>query len=166
MKKILIILFILCLSSCLSEPKIIINRDHIINHYWNDKNYSIKIEKMFIKKDSILNIFDSNFKESPNNWDIANKLEVDSSFVYSYTGLGKRDVKVLNKIYFNKSNQFSWNFGDTFYNHKKTDIKVIGELQKSTWYKFSNLKSMEYYIYVFVDSDGNIHRFNQNLSNF
>ena len=124
---------------------------------------------MKIKKDSVLDIFALDFeKEVSNHWNVTNKLEVDSSFMYNYTGLGgKSDLKKLEgKIYFNKTNGFYWNFGYTHFGHKKTNKNVIGSLENDTWYKFSDLRTIAYYVYVYVDSTGKVHRFNVNMSNY
>jgi major membrane immunogen (membrane-anchored lipoprotein) len=67
---------------------------------------------------------------------------------------------------FNKDNGFYWNFGCTYYDHKKTDKNTIGSLENNTWYKFSDLKTMAYYVYIYVDDEGKVHRFNVNMSNF
>jgi hypothetical protein len=148
----------------------VITKDYISNKHWGDeRNNAILIEKMKLKKDSLLNIFDPNFKkEIPNHWNITNKLEVDSTFRYSYAGLDSKGdrVKLKGKVFFNKDNGFYWNFGNTYYAHKKTDKSTIGSLENNTWYKFSDLKTTAYYVYIFVDDKGKVHRFNVNMSNY
>ncbi len=157
-------------TSCSEEPKIVIAKDYIINKHWDDeRNNAILVERMKLKKDSVLNIFSSDFKgEIPNHWNITNKLEVDSTFMYSYAGLNSKEdrVKLKGKIFFNKDNGFYWNFGNTYYGHKKTDKNVIGSLENNTWYKFSDLKTIAYYVYVYIDGEGKVHRFNVNMSNY
>jgi len=170
MRILIIIATVLLFQSCSQKPKIVITKDYISNTHWDDeRNNAILIEKMKLKKDSLLNIFSPDFKkEISNHWNITNKLEVDSTFMYSYAGLNIREdkVKLKGKIFFNKDNGFYWNFGNTYYGHKKTDKNVIGSLENNTWYKFSDLKTIAYYVYVYVDSTGKVHRFNVNMSNF
>jgi hypothetical protein len=52
------------------------------------------------------------------------------------------------------------------YGIEKTKSDIIGKLELNSWYKFSKLKSGQYFIFIFVDKEGFIHRFDQNLNNF
>lgn len=169
MRLLIIITTVLLFHSCSQEPKIVITKDYISNKYWDEYNNAILVEKMKIKKGSVLDVFSPDFdKEIRSNWDLNDKLEVDRTFMYSYTGLGgKSDLKKLDgKIYFNKTNGFYWNFGNTHFGHKKTNKNIIGSLENDTWYKFSDLRTIAYYVYVYVDSTGKVHRFNVNMSNY
>lgn len=172
MRILIIIATVLLFQSCSQEQeaKIVITKDYISNKHWDDeRNNSILVERMKLKKDSVLNIFSSDFKgEIPNHWNITNKLEVDSTFRYSYAGLDSKGdrVKLKGKVFFNKDNGFYWNFGSTYYDHKKTDKNTIGSLENNTWYKFSDLKTIAYYVYIYVDGEGKVHRFNVNMANF
>lgn len=74
--------------------------------------------------------------------------------------------KLEGKLYFNKANGFNWNFGNTYFGHKKTKKNVIGRLENNTWYKFSDLRPIAYYVYIYIDSTGEVHRFNVNMANF
>ena len=170
MRILIIIAIVLLFQSCSQKPKIVITKDYISNTHWDDeRNNAILIEKMKAKGGGILNATSPDFdKEIRSNWDLNDKLEVDSTFRYSYAGLNSREdkVKLKGKIFFNKDNGFYWNFGSTYYGHKKTDKNVIGSLENNTWYKFSNLKTNAYYVYIYVDSTGKVHRFNVNMSNY
>ncbi|PQJ16575.1 hypothetical protein [Aureicoccus marinus] len=163
MRTLIFIGFIFLSQACSQEPKIVITKEHIVNKYWDDdRNNSILIEKMMLKKDSVLDIFSSDFRsEIPNHWNIINKLEVDSTSYFGYSGLNiKKDKKKLNSpIFFNKNNGFEWYSA----NGNKT---IIGNLETNTWYKFSNLTTSAYYVYIYVDKEGKTHRFNVNMSNY
>ena len=75
MRIVFIIAIIFSLESCSQEPKIVITKDYISNRYWDNYNNDMHVEKMKLKKDSVLNIFSSDFKkEIPNHWNITNKL--------------------------------------------------------------------------------------------
>jgi hypothetical protein len=171
MKYFLIITTILLFQSCSpQEPKIVITKDYIINKHWDDKrNNAILIERMKVKNGGILDANSPDFdKEIRSNWDLNNKLEVDDTFRYSYAGLdikGDR-IKLKGKVFFNKDNGFYWNFGSTYYDHKKTEKNTIGRLENNTWYKFSDLKTIAYYVYIYVDNLGELHRYNVNMSNY
>lgn len=165
MRILIIIATVLLFQSCSQEQetKIVITKDYISNEHWDDeRNNAILIERMKLKKDSLLDIFSSDFeKEIPNHWNITNKLEVDSTSYFGYSGLNiKKDkVKLKGKIFFNKNNGFEWYSAND-------DKTIIGSLENNTWYKFSSLKTIAYYVYIFVDDTGKIHRFNVNMANF
>ena len=161
MKKIVFIIFIGLLFSCIKEIEI--TKEYISNENWDDKsNNSILIQKMLVI-DNSLNIFDPDFVMEPNHWNIVNKLELDSSFVSSYWGLNTSDKdrpKLKGKVYFDKNNGWNW-----YVNGIKKP--TIGNLRNNTWYKFSELTmNTAYYKYVYVDSNGKTHVFSVNLANF
>lgn len=159
----ILLLAVVILQSCfLESKKITITKDYIINEYWDDYNNAIYVEKLKVKKDSVLDIFDPSFKrKGANNWNVVHKLEVDDSFYFGYSGLNANveKKKMKGKISFTKDNGFDW------YTNKG-NVSVIGELKKNTWYKFKGLRSRAYYLFVYVDSIGNTHKFSQDLSNF
>lgn len=162
MRYLIIVVALLLLQSCSQGQEIVITKEYIKNGYWSEFNNAIHLEKMKVRKDSLLDIFSPSFKNNvPNHWNITDKLEIDSTFYFGYSGLdtdaGK--TKLQGKIYFNKNNNFKW-----YSNNGKTD--TIGELEKKTWYKFSKLKTTPYYVYVYVDSIGKVHRFNIDMSNY
>lgn len=171
MRILIIIATVLLFQSCSQQgPKIVITKDYISNKHWDDeRNNAILVERMKVKNGGVLDATSPDFdKEIRSDWDLNDKLEVDSTFRYSYAGLDSKGdrVKLKGKVFFNKDNGFYWNFGNTYYDHKKTDKNVIGSLENNTWYKFSNLKTIAYYVYVFVDDTGKLHRFNVNMANF
>ena len=158
----IIFIIILLLQSCSQEPKIVITKDYISNKYWDRYNNSIRVERMNLKKDSILNVFDSNFEKNiPNHWNVSNKLEIDSAFYFGYNGLNIKEdkLKLKDKVYFNKSNGFNW-----YSNNGEREI--IGQLKNNSWYKFSNLKTIPFYVYIYIDNEGKVHRFNVDMSNY
>ena len=162
MKTLIYLILLLLIMSCSLDPKIEITKDYISNKDWDEYNNSIHVEKMKVNKDSILNIFDANFKEDiPNHWNITNKLEVDSTFYFGYSGLNIKEdkVKLQDKVFFNKDNGFTWYSADG-------NTNIVGSLENNTWYKFSDLKTIPYYIYIFVDNTGKVHRFNVDMSNY
>lgn len=162
MKPLVIFIISLFLTSCSLQSNIEITEDYISNKYWSDYNNAIHVERMKIKEGIDLDIFDIDFnRDIPNHHNITTKLEVDSSFYFGYSGLNiKSDkIKLIGRIFFNKDNGFEWYTNDGNRN-------IIGSLKRQTWYKISKLKSTPYYIYIFIDDNGKVHRFNQDLSNF
>lgn len=162
MRNLIILVAFAILQSCSLEPKIIITKDYINNKYWNNYNNAIHVEKLKLKKDSILDIFKPNFDSGGvNNWNVTNKLEIDSTFYFGYSGLNSKNdkKKMKGKISFINDNGFNWY-------SSKGSVDIIGKLQNNSWYKFSNLKSTPVYFYVYVDSEGNTHKFSEDLSNY
>lgn len=164
MRIVTVLTMLLSLQSCSQEPKIVITKDYISNKYWDEYNRILLIEKMKVKKDSVLDIFAPGFeKDVPNHWNITNKLEVDSTFTYRNSLSNEKKSNSSNTIYFNRRNTNNWNFGHFSIEEQ---VPIIGPLENSTWYKFSNLKTIPYYIYVYVDDTGTVHRFNVDMSNY
>lgn len=145
---------LLILHSGCVKPEIIITREYIINGYWNEHAREIIIEKMKVKTDSVINY-------SRINVDLQLKLMVDSTFIYhAYVSVIKR-AHSKTKIYFNKDNGFTWTKQNS-----NSSFKTIGDLEKNTWYKFSELVTFPYYVFVYIDSNGVVNRYNLNLSNY
>lgn len=162
MKTLVLIIGVLFINSCSIGPKIVITKNFISNQYWDDYNNAIHVQKMKIIKDSVLDISDSNFnKNTPNHWNITNKLEVDSTFYFGYSGLNENqnNVKLKGRVYFTKANGFLW-YTD---NGNKS---IVGSLENNTWYKISDLKNIPFYVYVFIDNKGNSHIFKVDNSNY
>ena len=153
-------MFVFMLAGC-AAPRIEITRDYIINENWSKKNdvvggNSIKIEKMKVKKDSIINLV-SDLK----NEEILSKLEEDSLFRW-YANVKIHENSYKNrKIYFSKDNGFTW-LDDI----EKKRTMVLGNLEKGNWYKFSDLVSYPFYVYLYVDSSNTIYRLDKNLANY
>jgi hypothetical protein len=138
------------------DKKIEITSEYIINDNWNKIAKAIKVNKMKVKKDSVL-IVDNNISQA----DLLNKLETDSSFIYYANVLTNKQSFKDVKIYFNRDNGFYWsgeNSNDT--------TRIIGSLEKGNWYKFSHLVTYPYYVYVYLDSSNKVHRFDVNLANY
>ncbi|WP_299675538.1 hypothetical protein [uncultured Tenacibaculum sp.] len=173
MKKFFILsTLVCCFSNCsfFEHKKIIITKDYIINENWINDHNGIFIERMKVKQDSIINILDVNFDGADiNSINIVNKLEKDSLFFYSYNvgktydssmSLSKLSEK---KIYFHKPNEGLWVKG----RFSGDTVKVLGSLGNNKWYKFSNLKSRtKFFVFIYVDTTGQVHRFDQDLSNY
>lgn len=145
------IILVLILGGCY-DKKIEITAEYIINENWSKKNEqaanSIRINRMKVKDDSTINPF-----SSLNQTDILTKLEVDSSFIYSAIvkikpGNSYKDTR----IYFNKDNGFYW-----WTDHGNRKTKILGKLEKGTWYKISGLTY--YYYVIYIDSSEKVHRF-------
>ncbi len=147
---------IFLLSGCLNE-KIEITREYIINPHWDEQANAIKINKMKLKNDSIINFFSDLGQE-----EILNKLEEDSLFRWFANAKIKKEYSYKNaRIYFNRDNGFTW-LDDV--SGKRTTI--FGDLEQNTCYKFSHLVTYPFYVYIYIDSVNNVHRFDVNLSNY
>jgi len=153
------ILLIFMFTGC-SDKKIEITSEYIINENWDKKgeqvgSNSIKINRMKLKKDSMINPFSDLSQE-----DILNKLEEDSSFIYvANIKIRQEESYKGKKIYFNRDNGFYW-----WTNQGNSKTKILGRLEVGNWYVFSRLNP--YYEYVYVDSVNKVHRFNVNLANY
>lgn len=155
MKHVLNILAFLFLTGCINK-KIEITREYIVNENWNESANAIKINKMRLKNDSTLDI------ANLNQVDVVNRLEEDSSFIYVANVKIKSGEKYSGKrIYFGKDNGFYW---WTDGGNNKT--KILGDLEKGQWYKFSRLVTYPYYVYIYIDDLNNVHRQDVNLSNY
>ena len=155
MRPLLFIYIALTFIAC-GHKRIEITPDYIINENWNEQAKAIKISRMKLKKDSILNL------HNLNQINIVGKLEEDSSFIWYANVEMKPDNSFKEKkIYFNKDNGFDWGSEDP-----GIKTRTIGNLEKGNWYKFSRLVTFPYDVYVFVDSQNNIHQQDVNLANY
>jgi len=157
----LIILWIFMISGCLDfNKRIVITSEYIINENWTKQgeetsSNSIEVKKMKVKKDSTINPI-SNLNQS----EILEKLEVDSSFIYTANvKINQNESYKEKKIYFNRDNGFFW---WTSRGEKKN--KILGKLQTNAWYEISRLNY--YYYVVYIDSVDKVHRFVINLANY
>lgn len=170
----IITLFISFLSCKKNERKVTIDRTQIFNSYWNEFNFSLRVDSMYVKKDSVLDIFGDSFdKNLPNHWNISNKLETDSTHYFGFTlnyfkhstdisenaEMKSDENKIKPTVYFNKNNGFTW------YSSKGKQ-EIIGELKNDCWYRFSQLTGVGIIYFVYVDSSGVTYSFQQNLSNY
>jgi hypothetical protein len=168
MRNISVIIMVLCsLQGCAQKPNIQITKTYIYNEYWNRPvaNFFL-IERMKPIKDSALNIFSDGFnRNSGNHWNIVNKLELDSSFAFLF--ISDASSKILNDtIYFDRKNQGQWVFRDPATTLLGRKADKFGELENDSWYKISHLRDRQFYVYIYVDTTGEIHRFDQDLSNY
>lgn len=118
------------------------------------------INRMKVRRDSAINPF-SNLNQS----EILSKLEEDSTCIhYTNVRLKGKESYDNKKIYFNRDNGFYWGT-DRSGNSQK--VKTIGNLKNGNWYKFSSLGTIEIqFIFIYVDSIGNVHRFDVWHSNY
>lgn len=166
MKYFSILITLLSLESCSQKPKIEITSEYIFNEYWrNSFTNSFMIEKMIVKKDSVLNILEPSFSVTANSQNVVDKLENDSSFVYKYISLNENKT-IGETIYFDKPNNGFWYATDLRSYTLLDEIEIIGNLQKKSWYKISDLRGMQFFKYVYVDSTGKTHSFDRNLANY
>ena len=151
--------FDLILVSC-SDKKIEITSEYIVNENWNKRSEeiganSIEIKRMTVKKDSSINPF-----SDLNQEELLNKLEIDSSFIYSANVKIKPSENYKShRIFFNRDNDFYW-----WTNHGESKTKILGKLKVNTWYEISRLDY--YYFVVYVDSADRVHRFVVNMANY
>lgn len=160
MKKFVLSTLLVGLLTGCSHKKIEITREYIINEHWNKRNdvaggNSMKIEKMKVKKDSIF------YPNQKLDEAIIEKLEVDSTFRWFTNVKIQQESYENRRVYFNKDNGFTW-LDDV--SNKRT--RVFGNLEKGNWYKFSDLVSYPYYVYVYIDSLNHAHQFDKNLANY
>lgn len=155
------ILLVFMLTGCFDfNKRMDITSEYIINEKWDKKKEeiaanSIEIKKMKVKKDSTINPF-----SDLNQADILNKLEIDSSFIYTANvKIGSEESYKDKKIYFNRDNGFYW-WTDQG-NHK---TKILGKLEINTWYEVSRLNY--YYYVIFIDSTDKTHCFIVNVANY
>ena len=156
MKKILYCFWVFVLLISCTDKKIEITSEYIINENWDEQANAIKINKMRLKRDSVIDL------AHLNQVDIVNRLREDSSFLYyANVKIKQGDTYKNKKIYFNQDNGFTW-LDDV----SGIRTRNLGNLQKGNWYKFSHLVTYPYYIYVYIDSINNVHRFDVNLANY
>ena len=152
---IILLITVLTFIGCLNK-KIEITPDYIINANWDEQANAIKINKLGLKKDSIINLY-SNI----NQVELIEKLIDDTSFLFVGNVKYNNENYTTRKVYFNKNNGFFW-----WSNKGEIKTKTIGNLQQGNWYKFSNLLTYPYYVYIFIDSSNKVHRFDVNLANY
>ncbi|RAJ06807.1 hypothetical protein LX64_01934 [Chitinophaga skermanii] len=149
------LVMLIALTGCLKN-KIAITADYIINPNWDEYENSITIQKVKVRKDSTLNPF---LKLSQN--EILERLEVDTSFCFTGSVKFNGEQYSKRKVYFNKKNNFYW-----WSENRKKKKETIGNLEKNTWYQFSGLISYPNYLYIYIDSMNQPHRFDVNQSNY
>lgn len=148
------------IGGCLNE-KIKITPEYIINPNWSKKSEeagsnTIKIRRMEIKKDSIINPSNNLGQD-----EILDKLEPDPSFSFFANVKINPDEDYKNKkIYFDKENDFYW-IRDDF---AKEKTKIIGKLLPNSWYEISKLNYYSYVIYI--DTLDKVHCYIINQANY
>jgi hypothetical protein len=152
---IFLLIAVLTVAGC-SNEKIEIKADYITNANWNEQANAIKINKLRLKTDSTINPY-----SDLNQIELLEKLEDDTSFLFVGNVKYNGEKYTTRKVYFNKKNEFFW-----WSDRGETKTETIGNLQKDNWYKFSNLVTYPYFVYVFIDSTNTVHRFDVNLANY
>lgn len=155
LKAILFFFSSLYLIGCLNK-EIEITSQYIRNANWDNVANSIKINKMQVKNNFIFELTD-NVEQA----DLLENLEDDTTFFF-IGNVNDNGIKYASrKVYFSRDNGFYW---WSIRGENKT--KTISNLEKNTWYKFSNLVTYPFFIYVFVDSLSISHQYEVNLANY
>lgn len=163
---ILVISTTLIFQKCSQKPKILVSSEYIINEYWKDpfSNF-FEINRMHVKKDSILDLFAPGFNtDLPNHWNIVEKLEADSLH-FHYISNNKTRI-TGDTIFFSKKNDGKWFRSKSKWQALTDESDFIESLEKKTWYQFSHLRPGKFYLFVYIDSTGQAHCFKQDLSNY
>ena len=155
----IIAIIVFIFTSC-SSKRIEITTEYILNENWG-KEWSrpIFVEKMNVKRDSTINPF-----SDISQVEILSKLDVNSLFKWlanANTSSSKEEIYRTKKIYFGKDNGFIWSDDVS---HK--EARVFGNLEAKTWYRFAGLVGYPYFVYVYIDSINQAHRFDVNLANY
>lgn len=153
-----ILLILLCGCTVFSEKDVTITKDYVINPNWNEQDNSFDVVRMMLK-DTINYI-------NPKTTDyivLSNKLTKDENFSYGANVKYDGTDYAQRKVYFNKDNGFLW--WEDFHDSKSTK-KVLGELEKETWYLLGGLSSKGSLYYVYIDSLDKIYRFKKLTSNW
>jgi hypothetical protein len=153
-----IIFVILFLLIGCKEKDIIITKDYVINPNWNEKSNLIEITKMKYKNDN-----DNINLKTAKITEIGNKLEEDTTFVFTANVNFNGEDYSKRKIYFNKDNGFLW-WEES--NNLDSSKKVLGELQLNTWYILAGLSNIRTLYYIYIDSQGKVHSFERMSSNW
>lgn len=144
----IILIFLICISC--KEKEVTITKDYVINPYWDKIDNSFDVIRMKLKNSSDIDLK----KVFPS--ELLRKLEEDTSFIYRASVKYNGEDYSKRKVYFNEDNNFLW-WGD-LHNSSSTK-KVLGELQKNTWYFLAGLGKEKTLYYVYIDSLDNLHSF-------
>jgi len=146
-----IFLLLLTTKSCWKEEAVTITKDYVINPNWDEVHNSIAVYRMKLKDSSKTIDFKDPIDKELEHW-----LIEDTSF--SYRGFVEYNGEdyAKRKVYFNKDNGFLW-----WKNFPKSNStkKVLGELQKETWYLLTGLSRHRIVYYIYLDSSDILHVF-------
>jgi hypothetical protein len=160
-RKYMVLLFLILLVSCnpFDPGDIVLTRTYISNEAWDDYNNQIKVEKMQMR-DSV-QMIRTDLDSIGKNFTL---LQVDSTYIYEYSGFRDKRPNPKGKVYFNRDNGWKWT--KVASNYKDNEIHTtIGNLEKDQWYKFSNLRGRGgFFIYVYVDVDGELQEYYQDVA--
>jgi hypothetical protein len=132
------------------EKEVTITKNYVINPYWDKIDNSFDVIRMKLKNSNNIDVKNTSSSE------VLRELEEDTSFVYRASVKYNGEDYSKRKVYFNEDNDFLW-WGD-LHNSSSTK-KVLGKLQKNTWYFLAGLGKEKTLYYVFVDSLDNLHTF-------
>lgn len=159
----LLILTSACCIGCYDKPTI--TKDYVINPNWNETNNDFTIVRMKFKDDTVS--ISSNDSCQP---DIRNKLIEDPNFYYTANVKYNGESYSKRKVYFNKDNGFmwwEWKDGSEWWEGRfKSGKRVLGELERNTWYLLAGLSQFKTLYYVYIDTEGEVHYFTVMASNW
>ncbi len=152
--------FLLFAFSCNrnKEAKVTITKDYVINPNWDKIDNSFDIIRMKLKENNdTINLN----RVSPS--ELLQKLEEDTSFVYHANVLFNGTEYSERYIYFNRDNGFLW-WGNLY--KSNSTKKVLGELQKNTWYLLTGLSNVKTLYYLYIDTHDNLYSFKVSASHW
>jgi hypothetical protein len=154
----IVVILLLCACTVLGEKEVTITEDYVVNPNWNKQSNSFDVVRM-LPKDTV-NYIDP---EQTDYIELANSLVEDDTFSYSadvdYNGTDYSE----RKVYFNKDNDFLW-WADL--HDSNSTKKILGKLEKETWYLLGGLSSKGSLFYIYIDPSGKLHRFKKLASNY
>jgi hypothetical protein len=156
---------ILAIASCSEKKRVSVTPEYITSSDWSKQfSSSFYMQRMFPKKDSLLDIFHPDFFEGGNSMLLVPKLEPDS-FAYQYKSESPSGP-IGDTVYFQKKNKGMWYKSRGFNDPKPIRLEVVDNLERKGWYRFSQIVSFPHELYVYCDSAGMVHSFGHDLSNF
>jgi hypothetical protein len=153
-------LFVLVAFSCTSckQANVTITKDYVINPSWDKVDNSFDVIKMIVKDSS-----DTINLKNVSSLKLLQNLKEDTSFIYRASVLYNGTKYSERKVYFNRDNGFLW-WGNL---HKSTSTKkILGELQRETWYFLGGLGEEKTLFYVYLDSLDSLHKFRVSASDW
>jgi hypothetical protein len=168
MKIVTLLLSIISINACNSQYKILVTKDFILNHYW--ENYStnyFELQRLKAKSNSALETELLSSEKNPQIHErMLNDLMVDSTFVYRYRS-AQNSMLQNDTVYFGKINEGNWHTYDAIKKNYGDSLKVLSQLEINSWYKFLNLRDRaKFFVYVYIDKFGDPHIYQKDLSNY
>ena len=138
------------LSISCRTNKVIITKEYVINPNWTPTDNSFEVQKMKPKDSTIIiNLV------NPSETDLYYGLIADTTPSY-VCNVKYNNIPYSNrKVYFNKDNGFNW---FEFKNARLgMSLKILGDLQPTTWYLLAGLSQFGGMYYVFLDTSDSLH---------